>query len=55
MIWFLTVIDPATITVLFAGNSPDRTEIEEVAAEARRLRPKAKILIRPPIGNLYEF
>jgi len=48
--WYLTVIDPATNTVLFAGDSPDRAEIEAVAAEARRLRPTAQILLRPPMG-----
>jgi hypothetical protein len=56
MDWYITVIDPATQRVLFAGNSRDRTEIEAVAAEARRLRPQAQIFIRPPMGApLYEY
>jgi len=53
--WYLTIIDPSTNTVLFAGNSEDETEIRAVASEARRLRPQAQIFVRPPMGQpLYE-
>ncbi len=56
MQWYITVIDPATNTVLFAGNSQDVTEIKAVASEARRLRPHAQIFIQPPMGQpLYEW
>jgi hypothetical protein len=55
MIYYITVIDRDSQTVLFAGNSRDRSEIEQVAAEARRLRPKSQILIQPPIGKPIEF
>jgi len=50
------MVDPKTQKVLFARNSQNQTEIEEVAAEARKLRPMSQIFIRPPMGaELYEW
>jgi hypothetical protein len=48
--WHITVIDPATLAILFAGRTEDRGELDAVMAEARRLRPSSRIVIRPPMG-----
>jgi hypothetical protein len=44
--WQLTVMGQGV--VLFTASARSRQEIEELAAEARRLRPDVKISIRPP-------
>jgi hypothetical protein len=36
--------------VLFTASTRSRQEIEDLAAEARRLRPDVEIFIRPPDG-----
>ncbi len=51
MAWYITIIDPARNTVLFAGNSDDETEVRAVATETRRLQPQAQIFIRPLMGK----
>jgi hypothetical protein len=47
--WSITVVDAAR-NILFAGHGPSQHEIEEVAREARRLRPGCRVLVRPPMG-----
>ena len=37
-------------TVLFAGSTRDKAELEAVAQEARRGWPRSQILIRSPLG-----
>ena len=44
--WHLTVISQGV--VLFTASTRSRQEIEDLAAEAQRLRPDVKISIRPP-------
>jgi hypothetical protein len=39
--------------VLFTASTRSRQEIEDLAAEARRLRPDVEIIIRPPVGSAY--
>jgi hypothetical protein len=39
--------------ILWHGATLDRDELTAVAGEARRLRPEAQILVRPPMGGLY--
>ena len=39
--------------VLFTASTRSRREIEDLAAEARRLRPDVEIVIRPPDGAAY--
>ena len=39
--------------VLFTADTPSRREIEDLAIEARRLRPDAKIFIRTPEGAIH--
>ena len=39
--------------VLFTASTRSRQEIEDLAAEARRLRPDVEIFIRPPDGAAY--
>lgn len=46
--WHLTVMSHGV--VLFTATTRSRREIEDLAAEARRLRPDVKIVIRPPVG-----
>ena len=46
--WHLTVMSRRT--VLFTADTPTRREIEDLAIEARRLRPDVKIFIRTPDG-----
>jgi hypothetical protein len=41
--------------VLFTANTRSRQEIEDLAAEARRLRPDVEIFIRPPTGFAYRY
>ena len=41
--------------ILFTANTRSRQEIEELAAEARRLRPDVEIVIRPPVGAAYRY
>ena len=41
--------------VLFGGSTLDRQELYEVATEARRLRPTARILLRSPWGEIVEY
>ena len=36
--------------MLFTASTRSRQEIEDLAAEARRLRPDVEIVIRPPVG-----
>jgi len=49
--WHLTVLSQGV--VLFTASTRSRQEIEDLAAEARRLRPDVEILIRPPDGVAY--
>ena len=44
MSWHLTIISQGV--VLFTASTHSRQEIKDLAAEARRLRPDAKISIR---------
>jgi hypothetical protein len=37
--------------VLFSASARSRQEIEDLAAEDRRLRPDVEIIIRPPVGS----
>jgi hypothetical protein len=41
--------------VLFTASTRSRQEVEDLAAEARRLRPDVEILIRPPVGPAYRY
>ena len=41
--------------VLFTASTRSRQEIEDLAAEARRLRPDVEIIIRPPVGSPYRY
>jgi hypothetical protein len=49
--WHLTVLSQGV--VLFTASTRSRQEIEDLAAEARRLRPDVEIFIRPPDGAAY--
>ena len=51
MNWFITVIASDGTTILFAGSSRSRGEVDAVAAESSRLRPGCRVLIRPPMGG----
>ena len=55
MTWYLTVIAADGQTLLFAGNTHDRAEAMACAAEAKRRRPSAKVLVRDPFQRLYEW
>jgi hypothetical protein len=46
--WHLPVMSRGV--VLFTADTPSRREIEDLAIEARRLRPDVKIFIRTPEG-----
>ena len=41
--------------VLFTASTRSRQEIEDLAAEARRLRPDVEIFMRPPDGAAYRY
>jgi hypothetical protein len=41
--------------VLFTASARSRQEIEDLAAEARRLRPGIEIFIRPADGAAYRY
>jgi len=49
--WHFTVLSQGV--VLFTASTRSRQEIEDLAAEARRLRPDVEIFIRPPDGAAY--
>ena len=49
--WYLTIMSRGV--VLFTASTHSRQEIEDLAAEARRLRPDVEIVIRPPVGVAY--
>ena len=49
--WHLTIMSHGV--VLFTASTRSRQEIEDIAAEARRLRPDAEIFIRPAVGAAY--
>jgi hypothetical protein len=51
--WGLTIMSRGV--VLFTASTRSRREIEELAAEARRLRPDVEIVIRPPVGAAYRY
>jgi hypothetical protein len=51
--WHLTIMSHGT--VLFTASTRSRQEIEDLAAEAHRLRPDVEILIRPPVGPPYRY
>jgi len=51
--WHLTVMSRGV--VLFTADTRSRREIEDLAAEARRLRPDVEIFIRPPVGAAYRY
>ena len=45
--WHLTIMSRGV--VLFTASTRSRQEAEDLAAEARRLRPDVEIVIRPPV------
>ena len=51
--WHLTVMSHGV--VLFTASTRSRQEIQDLAAEARRLRPDVEIIIRPPVGSAYRY
>ena len=51
--WHLTIMSHGV--VLFTASTRSRREIEDLAAEARRLRPDVEIVIRPPVGAAYRY
>jgi len=51
--WHLTIMSHGV--VLFTASTRSRQEIEDIAAEARRLRPDAEIFIRPAVGAAYRY
>jgi len=51
--WHLTIMSHGV--VLFTASTRSRREIEDLAAEARRLRPDIEIVIRPPAGAAYRY
>jgi hypothetical protein len=51
--WHLTIISRGS--VLFTASTRSPREVEDLAAEARRLRPDVEILIRPPVGPAYRY
>ena len=51
--WHLTIISHGV--VLFTASTRSRQEIEDLAAEARRLRPDVEIFIRLPDGAAYRY
>jgi len=53
--WHVTVASADLGEVLWHGAPSSQAEAEALAAEARRLRPDARIMIRPPAGPLYDW
>lgn len=53
--WHVTVASADLGEVLWHGMPSSQAEAEALAAEARRLRPDARIMIRPPAGPLYDW
>jgi hypothetical protein len=51
--WHLTIISGET--VLFSTTTRSRQEAEDLAAEARRLRPDVEIVIHPAVGAAYRY
>ena len=51
--WHLTIMSQGV--VLFTASTRSRQEIEDLAAEARRLCPDVEIFIRPPEGATYRY
>jgi len=51
--WQLTIMSHGV--VLFTASTRSRQEIEDLRAEAQRLRPDVEIIIRPPIGAAYRY
>jgi hypothetical protein len=51
--WHLTIMSHGF--VLFTASTRSRREIEDLAAEARRLRPDVEIVIRPSVGPAYRY
>jgi hypothetical protein len=51
--WHLTITSHGV--VLFTASTRSRREIEDLAADARRLRPDVEIVIRPPVGAAYRY
>jgi hypothetical protein len=49
--WHLTIMSHGV--VLFTASTRSRQEIQDLAAEVRRLRPDVEIIIRPPDGAVY--
>ena len=49
--WHLTIMSHGV--VLFTASTRSRQEIDDLAAEARRLRSDVEIFIRPPDGAAY--
>jgi hypothetical protein len=49
--WHLTIMSHGV--VLFTASTRSRREIEDLAAEVRRLRRDVEIVIRPPVGPAY--
>ena len=41
--------------MLFTASTRSRQEIEDLAAESRRLRPDVEIVIHPPDGAAYRY
>lgn len=41
--------------VLFTASTRSHREIEDLAAEARRLRPDVEIVIRPSVAPAYRY
>ena len=41
--------------VLFTVSTRSRQEINDLAAEVRRLRPDVEIIIRTPVGSAYRY
>jgi len=50
--WHVTVLSADGLTLLWHGNPASRAEAEALAAEARRRRPDARILLRSPYDRI---
>jgi hypothetical protein len=55
MPWHLTITTVDSKRLVFHGSSPDRAEIERLAAWAHEQQPSLRILIRPPAGPVKVF
>lgn len=53
--WHVTVASADAAELLWHGDPATRSEAEALAIEARRLRPEAVILIKPPAGHVYRY